>query len=222
MQQLILDIIDPPAPSFENFVTAANAELINALHVLINQADPTPQLYLWGATGSGKTHLLQACVKLAQATGMSAAYLNAVDFADADTENLALIAIDNVEQLDAENQIKLFNLINQVREGRGRLISAGMVAPMQLPLRVDVTTRLGWDLIYQIQPLSDADKLQVLTHHAQDRGLSLQAHVAEYLIHHWRRDLPSLMAALDSLDRYSLQTQRAITVPLLKEILPRQ
>ncbi|NOT16757.1 MAG: DnaA regulatory inactivator Hda [Sulfuriferula sp.] len=221
MQQLILDIIDPPAASFENFVTAANAELIAALHALISQADPTPQLYLWGTTGSGKTHLLQACVKLAQATGMSAAYFNAVDFTDADTENLALIAVDNVEQLDAESQIKLFNLINQVREGQGRLISAGMVAPMQLPLRVDVTTRLGWDLIYQIQPLSDADKLRVLTHHAEDRGLSLQAHVTEYLIHHWRRDLPSLMAALDSLDRYSLQTQRAITVPLLKEILPK-
>ncbi|MEQ1668794.1 MAG: DnaA regulatory inactivator Hda [Sulfuriferula sp.] len=220
MQQLILDIINPPAPQFDNFVTASNAELISALNTLILRPDNYTQLYLWGAAGSGKTHLLLASVNLAQSHGMAAAYIDAAQFAETDTTNLAFIALDNVEQLDANSQIKLFNLINQVREGQGRLVSAGNVAPMQLPLRVDVTTRLGWDLIYQTHPLSDADKLYALIKHAEARGFSLQAQVAEYLIHHWRRDLPALMAALDSLDRYSLQTQRAITVPLLKAILP--
>ncbi len=220
MQQLILDIIDPPLPSFDNFVTASNAELISALNNLVTLTGAVPQCYLWGAAGSGKTHLLHACVHFAQSRGIQAGYFNAASFALADTTNLAFIAIDNIEQLEADSQIKLFNLINQVRDGQSRLVTAGNVAPMQLPLRVDVTTRLGWDAVYQIHPLSDADKSYALSKHAEARGFNLQTQVADYLIHHWRRDLPSLMAALDSLDKYSLQTQRAITVPLLKEILP--
>lgn len=220
MQQLILDIIKSPPPQFDNFVTAANAELVSALNALILQPDHCKQIYIWGAAGSGKTHLLRASVHLALSRGMTATYIDAIQFSETDIAGLEFIALDNVERLDADGQIKLFNLINQVRDGQGRLASAGNVAPMQLPLRVDVTTRLGWDLIYQIHPLLDADKLHALSKHAEARGFSLQAQVAEYLIHHWRRDLPSLMAALDSLDRYSLQTQRAITIPLLKAILP--
>jgi DnaA family protein len=220
MQQLILDIIDPPAPSFANFVSASNAELINALINLVAHTGVSPQCYLWGATGSGKTHLLHACVQAALTQGLQARYFDSASFTLDDTADLTFVAIDNVEHLDADSQIQLFNLINQVRDGQGRLVTAGNVAPMQLPLRNDVTTRLGWDAIYQIHPLSDADKRYALSKHAEARGFNLQAQVAEYLINHWRRDLPSLMAALDSLDKYSLQTQRAITVPLLKEILP--
>ena len=219
MQQLVLDIVAAPPPCFDNFVTATNTELVQAICAMVTEHNHDPQLYLWGASGSGKTHLLQACVHLAHTRGNTAVYLDAIDFSSADNLTFDVIAIDNVELLDAANQIKLFNLINQVREGKGRLICAGLVAPMQLALRIDLTTRLGWGLIYQIHSLSEADKLSVLSKHAQARGFNLDSAVADYLIHHWRRDLPSLIAALDSLDHYSLQTQRPITVPLLKEAL---
>lgn len=219
MQQLVLDIAPPPPPRFDNFVTATNAEVVHATSAMAMQDNREPQLYLWGAPGSGKTHLLQASVHLARAHGHRAAYVDAAEFGAVDHTAFELLAIDNVDQLDASAQIKLFNFINQVREGQERLIAAGLTAPMQLPLRSDLTTRLGWGLIYQIHPLSDADKLSVLSTHAQARGFELQAGVADYLIRHWRRDLPSLIAALDSLDRYSLQTQRPVTLPLLKEVL---
>lgn len=219
MQQLVLDIAPAPPPSFDNFVTASNAELVHAINALALQQEPEPLLYLWGASGSGKTHLLQASVHRALSRGFTAIYLDAQDFGTADPLTFDLVVVDNVEQLDASSQIKLFNLINRVREGHGRLISAGQVAPMQLALRTDLTTRLGWGLIYQIHPLSDADKLSVLSRHAQARGFELHAGVADYLMRHWRRDLPSLIAALDSLDHYSLQTRRPITLPLLKEVL---
>lgn len=219
MQQLVLDIAPAPPPSFDNFVTASNAELVHAINALALQQEPEPLLYLWGTSGSGKTHLLQASVHLALSRGYTAIYLDAQEFGTADPLTFDLVVVDNVEQLDASSQIKLFNLINRVREGHGRLISAGQVAPMQLALRTDLTTRLGWGLIYQIHPLSDADKLSVLSRHAQARGFELHAGVADYLMRHWRRDLPSLIAALDSLDHYSLQTRRPITLPLLKEVL---
>lgn len=219
MQQLVLDIVPPSPPRFDNLVTSLNAELIHASTSLANFHAAESLLYVWGAPWSGKSHLLKACVHLAQAHGKAAHYLNPVEFARCDALTFDLIAVDNVEQLDADSQIKLFNLVNQVRDGNGRLISAGNVAPMQLPLRVDLTTRLGWGLVYQMHPLSDTDKLAALGKHAESRGFKLDTGIADYLLRHWRRDLPSLIAALDSLDQYSLQTQRPITLPLLKQVL---
>jgi DnaA-homolog protein len=219
MQQLVLDIVPTPPPRFDNFVPAANAELVQAINAIVTRQNREPQLYLWGGSGSGKTHLLQASVYLARSRGTNAVYVDSPDLATIDLSAFELIAVDNVERLDAAEQISLFNLINHIREGHGQLIAAGLTAPMQLPLRSDLTTRLGWGLIYQIHPLSDADKLSVLVRHAQARGFDLHAGVADYLLRHWRRDLPSLLAALDSLDHYSLQTRRPITLPLLKEVL---
>lgn len=219
MQQLILDIAQEPAPSFENFIAAANDELLDVLQVKALEPDHEPQLYLWGAAGSGKTHLLRACVLAAQKLDRSAAYFDAADFSAATLLEFDLIAIDNVERLDTAAQIKLFNLINRLREERGRLITAGSAPPPLLPLREDLTTRLAWNLVYQVHPLSDVDKLCALARIARERGFELHSGVAEYLMHHWRRDLPSLIGAIESLDRHSLQMQRPVTVPLLKEML---
>lgn len=219
MQQLVLDIASPPPPRLDNFIAATNAELVHAIHAIATRQNQEPQLYLWGAEGGGKTHLLQGAVHLAQSLGNTAVYMDAGEFNAGDPFACDLLMVDNVEQLDADSQIRLFNFINQAREGQHRLIAAGRMAPMQLPLRTDLSTRLGWGLVYQIHPLSDADKLAALTQHAQLRGFDLHVGVADYLLRHWRRDLPSLIAALDSLDHYSLQTHRPITLPLLKEVL---
>ncbi|HET9113721.1 MAG TPA: DnaA regulatory inactivator Hda [Burkholderiales bacterium] len=221
MQQLILDIAHEPSPVFENFITAENAELMEILQLTAQQQIHEPQVYLWGTAGSGKTHLLKACVLAAQKHGRSAAYFDAAAFAVALSVQFDLIAIDDTDRLDAAAQIKLFNLINYIRETNGQLITAGCAPPPLLPLRKDLATRLAWNLVYQVHSLSDADKLRALTRIAHQRGFELQNGVAEYLMHHWRRDLPSLIGAIESLDRHSLQTQRPVTVPLLKEMLSR-
>lgn len=217
MKQLVLDIAPPAPATLDNFMPGRNAELMQALHALIGGAEP--QLYLWGAPGSGRSHLLRAAVAAARDRGLDAACVDAANFAAATTLPGDLLALDDVEALEADAQIRLFNCLNEVRAGRGRLLVAGMAAPAQLDLRMDVTTRLGWGLVYQVQVLTDAEKIQALTAYATARGFRLQAGVAEYLLRHWRRDLPSLLAALDTLDRYSLETQRPVTVPLLREIL---
>ena len=219
MKQLLLDIVAPPAPSFGNFVMGCNAELLHAVSELTAGQGNERQLYIWGAPGSGRTHLLQAAVAAAAAHGLEAKYLPAVEFSDAADSPADFLAVDDVDTLDANAQIALFNRINAVREGHGRLLVAGSVAPAQLALRMDLTTRLGWGLVYQVQALTDAEKVQALTTHAAGRGFDLQPGVADYLLRHWRRDLPSLLAALDTLDHYSLATKRPVTVPLLREVL---
>lgn len=158
-------------------------------------------IYLWGSAGSGKSHLLQACKNLAH------------------TQDLALSVVDDVHTLDEEAQIELFNYFNQLRSSGGFLICSGNAAPTQMGLRDDLATRLAWGLVYQLQPLSDEEKAQALKTHAQERGMKLPDEVVDYCLRYLRRDLPTLMAVLDALDKWSLTEKKPVTVPMLKKLL---
>jgi DnaA family protein len=127
--------------------------------------------------------------------------------------------MDDCEQLSPDTQIAAFNLYNEVKENGGLLVASGNQPPLALALREDLRTRLGWGLIYQLQGLTDDEKIAALTQTAQARGMNLSPGVLPYLITHFRRDMQSLSAMLDALDRYSLETQRPITLPLLRSLL---
>jgi len=99
------------------------------------------------------------------------------------------------------------------------VLAAGNVAPARLQLRADLLTRLGWGLVFQVHALSDDDKRVALKRRAAARAFDLRDEIVEYLLRHLKRDLPSLMTVLDALDRYSLETKRPITLPLLRELL---
>lgn len=219
MKQLLLDILPPLPPTLDNFVSGRNSELLQALRDFLPGRECC--IYLWGAPGSGKTHLLQAMIGHARQNGISAAYISCREKPglEEELEQLEMVAVDDVEYLNDAGQIFLFGLFNRMREGRGKLLVSGKQAPAQTDLRQDLATRLGWGLVYQMHGLSDAEKTEALKAHARERGFTLSPEVADYLLSRWRRDLPSLLAVLDALDRYSLQAKRPITVPLLKELL---
>jgi DnaA family protein len=194
-RQLALPISPPPEPTLENFVPGANAELLARLRALAAGERTEAVLYLWGEPGSGRSHLLAASARP------------------------GLVIVDDVEQLDGAAQVALFNAINAARESGGTVLAAGNAPPAQLPLREDLRSRLAWGLVYQVKPLSDAEKALSLHAEAQRRGLKLSDEVVWYLLTHVRRDLRSLTALLEHIDRASLEQRRAVTLPLVRELL---
>jgi DnaA family protein len=214
MSQLVLDISPGNTPTLDTFVAGSNLELLSALrHALAGGSERS--IYLWGDEGSGKSHLLQACANAARAVRAvyACAEVPGIDgLAD-------LVAVDDVQLLDNEAQIELFDLYNRMREAGGLLLVSGNASPLHLNLRDDLRTRLGWGLVYQVHALSEEEKAQALAQHAQSRGFALPPEVVQYLLRHGRRDLPSLMATLDALDEHSLRLHRAPSVPLLKEVM---
>jgi DnaA family protein len=58
-----------------------------------------------------------------------------------------------------------------------------------------------------------------LRQNADERGIFLSDEVMDFILNRFSRDLGSLVQLLDQLDGYALQTQRAITIPLLKSML---
>jgi len=205
MKQLLLDIQPPALPSLNNFVIGRNAEALHSLQAAINETvlnDDTQRfIYLWGAAGSGKTHLLTSATELARSRGLN------------------LLCADDVHQLSHEAQISLFNRYNQLRESGGLLIASGIAAPTQMGLRDDLATRLAWGLTYQLHPLTDDEKAQALRTHANERGMHLPDEVIDYCLRYLRRDLPNLMTVLNALDEWSLTTKKPVTVPMLKKLL---
>lgn len=226
MSQLLLDISPDNQPILDSFVAGRNLELLSALrHALFgnNGAGSSERcFYLWGEIGSGKSHLLQACVRAALDTGHSAIYAHGSVPPQVLDMGAAVVAVDDVEQLEDAAQIELFNLYNQMRDSGGMLLVSGTESPLHLKLRDDLRTRLGWGLVYQVHGLSDEEKALALSQHAQAKGFVLSPEVTQYLLRHGRRDLPSLMSVLDALDAHSLRLHRAPTVPLLKEVLQQE
>jgi DnaA-homolog protein len=231
VKQLVLDLIPVPAPSFENFVPGRNIEALNTLQNFFRGATPNPStgavfradapkvVYLWGVSGSGKTHLAASFAAYAGRAPLSASDLVGALGKLASDQSRRFV-VDEVEALDDAGQVGLFNLINTLNEpaNDGSVIVTGSAAPRDLALRPELSSRLGSCLVFQLHPLSDAEKAEALHAHAHARGFRLREEVVAYLLRHARRDMASLISFLDALDKYSLETGREITLPLLRDM----
>jgi DnaA family protein len=179
---------------------------------------------LWGESGCGKTHLLCAVHEALREQGLQVGCL------DANMRNPPLfeeawsaVLMDDVHLYNLEQQHTAFNwFVNALTPASGMprwVLAAGALPPADLKLRDDLRTRLGWGHIYALQVLSESERGSVLRQEADARGVFLSDEVMGFMLSRFSRDLGSLMQLLDNLDHYALQTQRAITIPLIKLML---
>jgi DnaA family protein len=225
MKQIALDIGLATAPAFNNFFAGPNSAALSHLELWAGSPlrSPVPT-YLWGEPGSGKTHLLKAAVGALQQQGARVGWLDA-SVAEPPEFNEAWVAVvlDECHLYTAVQQQAAFNwFVNAVSSPDGHprgVLAAGSVPPADLRLRDDLRSRLGWGHVYELHALSEPERRAVLRMEADARGIFLSDEVISFVLSRFSRDLSSLMQLLDQLDGYALQTQRAITVPLIKAML---
>ncbi|MGZ8247325.1 DnaA regulatory inactivator Hda [Methylomagnum sp.] len=226
-QQLPLPFSFNPELGFGQFHPGANAEPVG--HLQRTAVDEGERLiFLWGETGAGKTHLLNACCKTASQRRRSVSFLPLSIFLDYGPETLDglehqdLVCLDDLEAVVGHDawETGLFSLFNQLREANRSLIVTAKAPPTQLPIRLpDLQTRFGWGLTLRLHPLADADKLAALELHARSLGLELPPQVGKFLLAHYRRDLPALRELLDQLDHATLAAKHRLTIPFVKTFL---
>ena len=217
-RQMLLDLKPGQLPTLDNFVTGANGELVARLRDL-GDARSVEALYVWGPEGCGKSHLLAAAAEAANGSRPLVFLRGAEVGAELTLAPGSLLVIDDTQKLGADAQVALFRAFNAARFLGLALLLSGHEPPLRLALREDLRTRIGQMLIYEIQSLSDDEKAAALRRHAIERGMLMDPGVVHYLLRHGRRDLPSLMAVLNSLDRASLEQKRPPTLPLLRELM---
>lgn len=225
--QLPLGLTLKDDASFNNFHVGRNGEIINALR-LTAQGNGERITYLCGSRGQGLSHLLQACCHEAATHHQSSVYLPLGELLAESPgmleglESLNLICLDDLHCLSESREWEeaVFHLFNRVYDAGGSIVMTGNDLPKALPLTLaDLISRLSWGVIYQLHPLSDAEKLNVLISRAKTRGISLSEEVGKYILSHCPRHMTTLFAALDALDKASLAAQRRLTIPFVKEVL---
>lgn len=218
MRQLALELAAPPAPTLDNFVAGDNLEVVAALRALAGGDSAERFIYLWGSPGSGRSHLMRGVLNALAAAGRGVRLYagGATPLVD---DPATAVGVDDVERLDAQAQINLFNIFNNLKESDGVLVVTGELPPARLPLRADLLTRLASGLVYEVRALSEADLRAAVADYAVARGFRVPDEVADYLLVRVPRDLSSLRALVDTLDRVSLEQKRAVTVPLAREVL---
>lgn len=225
MKQIALDIGLGKGPSLANFLAGPNEAVLQHLRLWVGKGSgaaarsPVPT-YLWGASGSGKTHLLKAVRQALQEQGVHSGWLDAT-MAEPPPfdERWATVLMDDVHLYTAVQQHAAFNWFVHAQGGHQWVLAAGLVPPADLKMREDLRTRLGWGHVFGLQLLSESERRAVLRQAADARGIHLGDEVMDFVLTRFSRDLGSLMQLLDQLDDYALQTQRAITIPLIKAML---
>lgn len=224
--QLPLGIRLNDEATFANFlVSSGNRQLFDVL----TSTSPSVQLiYLWGAEGSGRSHLLQALCHRYAESGASALYLSLLsrhDFAPQILEHshaLSVICVDDLDAVATDSvwQEAMFHCFNEAAESNVLFVVTASRAPRDLDLSLaDLRSRMQKGLIFQLQAADDGFKKQILQHRANSRGISLSDQVCDYILQRADRSLAGLIAVLERLDSESFQRQRRLTVPLVKDVM---
>ena len=227
--QLPLGIKLRDEATFDSFHAGPNAAVVAAVRALAAPGDgAVSQIYLWGPTGSGRSHLLQAACHEAAGAGSLAMYLPLEEVLAHDAsifegmEQFDLLCLDQLEVIagDPAWEEALFHLYNRLGEHGGKLLVAATAAPRPLGIGLaDLASRLGWGLVFQLHPLTDEDKQQMLQLRASLRGLQLSDDVARYILSRGARGMGELFEVLERLDQASLQAQHRLTIPFVKRVM---
>ncbi len=224
MKQLVLDMGLPTGPSLKNFCAGPNQAALAHLKLWLGDTGATRRspvpTYLWGDSGCGKSHLLQAVRAELQQQGAYVGWLDAtVQVPPEFDERWACVLMDDVHAFNVGQQQAAFNWFVHAQTVQMAVLAAGALPPADLKLRDDLRTRLGWGHVFALQALSESERRVVLRQAADARGIYLSDDVVDFMLTRFSRDLGSLMELLNLMDGYALQPQRAITIPLISAMM---
>ena len=221
MKQLALPIGMARAPTLSAFFAGPNEPALAHLQLWAGSPTRSPvPTYLWGPPASGKTHLLKAVEEALREQGATAGWMDATVLEPPPyDERWAVVLLDDVHLYTAVQQHAAFSWFVGAQTMQRGVLAAGLQPPAGLQLREDLRTRLGWGHVFQLQLLSEPQRRSVLRQSADARGVFLSDEVMDFMLTRFSRDLGSLMQLLEQLDAYALQTQRTITIPLIKSML---
>jgi DnaA family protein len=225
--QLPLAMRWPAQQRFETFFAGDNGAALELARRAATDAT-APWVFVSAAAASGKTHLLIAACAAASTAGRRAQYLSLRSLSAAAPDAIRalggsdLLALDDLDAITGRREAEhaLFDLYNRGKVEMCTFLFAASRVPAQLGIGLpDLVSRLSACAQAPLRPLDDAARREVLRERAAARGIVLDAAALDWLFARTERDLTSLTALLDRLDRESLAAKRRVTVPFLRKLI---
>lgn len=208
--------------NFSNYHAQDNQQTLTLLLDFLNDEKLCGSCYIWGERGTGKSHLLYASCKQIP----SSVYIPLLDLQlqpDVLTAvvKYRLVCIDDIDavacQTDWESQLLI--LLENTEKNGNLLVLTGDRPPVDLHFESnDLVNRLQGRRVFKLSSASDQTKVRMLVDRANERGLTVEPAVAEFIMRRHARDTHSLMRLFNRVAQASLESRRRITIPFLREL----
>ncbi len=221
--QRVLDLDLPYLPTLDDVHTGANAAALHAADAWLGSARQSQALdanqrcvLTWGGQGTGKTILAHALSRAASATFLHP-LSTTHDFSNAHTASC--VVVDDIDAFDDARATAAFDIFNRLRNlPTGYWWATSSAPPARMTrLRADVSSRMGWGLVYELLPLNDDDSSAVLQSQAHRLGFDLNDETAQYLLLRLERNLSALEKHLASLNHYALSLKKPVNNHLVQQ-----
>lgn len=220
---LRFDEIDPEA-TFENFITHPSNLLAYKLldeSCCLAKNDPTAlhfnPIYLYGRSGTGKTHLLMACAAKLKKLGKKALYVRAETFTEhvveairtAEMQNFRkayrgvdALVIDDIEVFSRKGatQEELFHTFNTLHVEGKQILLSGSLPPSELKfIEPRLISRFEWGIVIPLQMPATTHMRDILLQKAKKVDFHLEEQVVAFLLDKFGASTKPLIRALDAL-----------------------
>jgi DnaA regulatory inactivator Hda len=220
-EQLVFDLPQRSAMGRAAFLVAdSNRQAVALIDGVVDWQVPVQWIY--GPSGAGKSHLAavlahQCDALTLNATDLDGAAVTALLAGEADYD--ALI-IDGLDALPADCEEILFHLLNYARHENKKTLLLSQAAAGRLTVSLpDLASRLKAIAAIALKSPDDTLMRGLLLKLFGDRQLNVEPRVIDYLLPRMERDYADMVTLVRRIDRQALSEKRAITVPMVAEIL---
>lgn len=230
-----------PRNTFENFVVGSNNQLAHAATMAVAQAPAHAYnpLFIYAATGLGKTHLMHAVGHSILKTNPQAkiAYLSSEkftnEFINAIQENtltrfrkryrsVDVLLLDDVQFLSGKERIQeeFFHTFNDLFESQKQIfLSSDRPANEIARLESRLVSRFQWGLMADIQSPDFETRVAILRAKAKTHHFEIDPEIIDFVAQHIVRNIRRLEGALIKVASYSSLTGRKLNLETVEELL---
>ena len=229
-----------PKYTFKNFVVGAGNQFAHAACMAVAEqpAKAYNPLFIYGETGLGKTHLLNAIGNyVAERTDLRIAYLTTEQFTNEVINSIRydkmmdlrkryrhidMLMIDDIQFLAGKErtQEEFFHTFNALYEAHKQLVLSSDRFPKDMPdIEERLRSRFEWGLIADLQPPDVETRIAILRKKSEDEGVTLPEDVIQFLATTMKSNIRELEGSLVRLGAYASLTGQTITLEMAKSVL---
>ena len=228
--------------AFENFVVGDCNQLAYSAAMAVSNAPGETRfnpLFIYGGTGLGKTHIIQAIGNkiIREHPNKKVLYTNSerftIDFINAIQNNkvhefaalyrdVDVLIVDDIQFLTGKEKTQdhFFHTFNDLYQSKKQLIFASDRSPKELTdIDARLISRFQWGLIADIHQPDFETRLAIIKRKSEDEGIDIPLNVLEFIAGNVKSSVRELEGALIGLLAKITFDKRELSIELAKEVI---